>query len=108
MTFNSYMSWLKQLKTIGLSDIIFGNESEIKENTLCIGINDTQRVGVDNDYMITGYTYTVSLYVTKADSPFIEKVSELLTTGLSKGTWNEKYQMYIFSGLVSIAGSYRN
>ncbi|PFG84201.1 hypothetical protein [Lactococcus lactis] len=106
MPFDSYASWLDQLKTIGLSDIIFRVESEIKEDALYIEINDTQRIRSDNYYMIIGYTYQVRLYVTKSNSPFIEKVSEMLTEGLADGKWDEKNQMYVYSGMISIAGKY--
>lgn len=102
MAFDSYMSWITHLEKVGLSDIIFGVKPEIKENTLYIGINDTQRIGMDNDYVIIGYIYDVILSVPSVDSPLIEKVAEKLTNGLAYVNWNEKNHMYVYSGQVTI------
>lgn len=102
MAFDSYMSWINQLDKIGLSDIIFGVKPEIKENTLYIGVYDTQRVGFDNDFMITGYTYDAVLSVPTVDSPLIEKVAQTLTNGLAYVNWDEKSHMYVYSGRVTI------
>jgi hypothetical protein len=100
MVFDSYIDWYNKLLTMGLNDVILGVKDTIEDKTVYLSLGESKVLKMDNTSFIIGYTYNVVLSVANVDDPLVQKVGNILQSGLTMTNWSENSHLYNYTGSV--------